>query len=88
MSPYWANTSSNRFIGTLVRESGRNLKVKFEDLLKGEEICTTLDEQIVFSQLRFFCNGNLEYASCQWISESNKCMKPISGQDGSIIIWH
>lgn len=53
MSPYWANTSSNRFIGTLVRESGRNLKVKFEDLLKGEEICTTLDEQIVFSQLRF-----------------------------------
>lgn len=52
MSPYWANTSSNRFIGTLVRESGRNLKVKFEDLLKGEEICTTLDEQIVFSQLR------------------------------------
>lgn len=52
MSPCWANTSSNRFIGTLVRESGRNLKVKFEDLLKGEEICTTLDEQIVFSQLR------------------------------------
>lgn len=52
MSPYWTNTSSNRFIGTLVRESGRNLKVKFEDLLKGEEICTTLDEQIVFSQLR------------------------------------
>lgn len=52
MSPYWANTSSNRFIGTLVRESGRNLKVKFEDLLKGEEICTTLDEQIVFSQLK------------------------------------
>lgn len=52
MSAYWANTSSNRFIGTLVRESGRNLKVKFEDLLKGEEIYTTLDEQIVFSQLR------------------------------------
>ena len=52
MSPYWANTSSNRFIGTLVCESGRNLKVKFENLLKGEEICTTLDEQIVFSQLR------------------------------------
>lgn len=51
MSSYWANTSSNRFVGTLVRESGRNLKVKFEALMKGEEICTTLDEQIVFSQL-------------------------------------
>lgn len=52
MSSYWANTSSNRFIGALVRESGRNLKIKFEDLLKGKEIYTTLDEQIVFSQLQ------------------------------------
>ncbi len=52
MSPYWANTSSNRFIGALVRESGRNLKIKFEDLLQGKEIYTTLDEQIVFSQLQ------------------------------------
>ena len=43
-SPYWANTSSNRFIGTLVRESGRNLKMQFEDLLKGNEIVTALDE--------------------------------------------
>ena len=51
-SPYWANTSSNRFIGTLIRESGRSLKIQFESLLKGNEICTTLDEQIVFSQLK------------------------------------
>lgn len=50
-SSYWANTSSNRFIGTLIRESGRNLKIQFEDLLKGQIIYTTLDEQIVFSQL-------------------------------------
>ena len=51
-SPYWANTSSNRFLGTLIRESGRSLKIQFESLLKGNEICTTLDEQIVFSQLK------------------------------------
>lgn len=50
-SPYWANTSSNRLIGTLIRESGRNLKMKFEDLLNGKELHTTLDEQIVFTQL-------------------------------------
>ncbi len=50
-SPYWANTSSNRLIGTLIRESGRNLKMKFEDLLNGNELHTTLDEQIVFTQL-------------------------------------
>lgn len=50
-SPYWANTSSNRLIGTLIRESGRNLKMKFEDLLSGKELHTTLDEQVVFTQL-------------------------------------
>ena len=50
-APYWANTSSNRFVGSLIRESGRSLKMQFEELLKGKEISTTLDEQIVFSQL-------------------------------------
>lgn len=50
-SPYWANTSSNRFIGSLIRESGRKLKMQFEDLLQGQEVSTVLDEQIVFSQL-------------------------------------
>ena len=44
-SPYWSNTSSNRFIGSLIRESGRKLKMQFEDLLNGREIRTTLDEQ-------------------------------------------
>ena len=53
MAAYWANTSSNRFIGTLIRESGRNLKIKFEDLLKGKELWTTLDEQVIFNQLSY-----------------------------------
>lgn len=51
-APYWANTSSNQFIGSLIRESGRKLKMQFEDLLQGKEISTVLDEQIVFSQLQ------------------------------------
>lgn len=52
LAPYWANTSSNQFIGSLIRESGRKLKMQFEDLLQGKEISTVLDEQIVFSQLQ------------------------------------
>ena len=52
IAPYWANTSSNRFVGTLIRESGRNLKMQFEDLLRGKGLRTSLDEQIVFSQLK------------------------------------
>ena len=51
IASYWTNTSSNRFVGNLIRESGRNLKMDFENLLKGGMLRTMLDEQIVFSQL-------------------------------------
>ena len=51
IASYWTNTSSNRFVGSLIRESGRNLKMDFENLLKGGMIRTMLDEQVVFSQL-------------------------------------
>lgn len=51
---YWANTSSNSLIGKLIREGNRNIKEKFERLLKDEPIDTPIDEQIVYDQL----NGN------------------------------
>lgn len=51
IASYWTNTSSNRFVGSLIRESGRNLKMDFENLLKGGMLRTMLDEQVVFSQL-------------------------------------
>lgn len=48
---YWANTSSNSLVGKLIREGSVNVKVSFEKLLQGESLFTTLDEQIVYSQL-------------------------------------
>lgn len=51
LTTYWANTSSNSLVGKLLREGRSDTKVRFEALLRGEELCTTLDEQIVFSQL-------------------------------------
>ncbi|WP_075721232.1 AAA family ATPase [Roseburia sp. 499] len=51
---YWANTSSNSLIGKLIREGNRNIKEKFEGLLRDEVIRTPIDEQIVYNQL----NGN------------------------------
>ncbi len=50
-SAYWANTSSNRLAGKLIQEGSGEVKVIMEDLLKGERLCTDIDEQIVFSQL-------------------------------------
>ena len=48
---YWANTSSNSLIGKLLREGNRRIKEKFESLLRGENIRTPIDEQIVYNQL-------------------------------------
>lgn len=48
---YWANTSSNSLAGKLIRESTPDIKIAFEDLLAGKQIVTTLDEEIIFSQL-------------------------------------
>lgn len=48
---YWANTSSNGLVSTLVREGSPDLKQQMEQLLKGETLEVELDEQIVFSQL-------------------------------------
>ncbi len=51
LSAYWANTSSNRLAGKLIQEGSGEVKIIMEDLLKGERLCTDIDEQIVFSQL-------------------------------------
>ena len=51
LSCYWANTSSNSLVEKLIREGSPAVKETMEDLLKGQKLCTTIDEQIVFSQL-------------------------------------
>lgn len=48
---YWANTSSNSFVGKLVREGSRQVKETFERLLQGESIRAEIDEQIVYDLL-------------------------------------
>ncbi len=48
---YWANTSANGLVGKLLREGNRDIKEKFEVLLKGESLKTHLDEQIIYNQL-------------------------------------
>lgn len=48
---YWANTSANGLIETLIQEGDTQTKQTMEDLLKGKPLLAELDEQIVFSQL-------------------------------------
>ena len=49
--PYWANTSSNQLIGKLLQQGSIDMKIRLEELLNGETITETLDEEIVFEQL-------------------------------------
>ena len=51
LAAYWANTSSNSLIGKLLREGNRRIKEKFEVLLQGKVVRTSIDEQIVYNQL-------------------------------------
>lgn len=51
LAPYWSNTSSNRLAGRLIQEGSADIKVKFEELLRGGTLETVIDEQIVFDQL-------------------------------------
>lgn len=51
---YWANTSSNNLVSTLIQTGEADVKKTVEDLLAGKSFTAPIDEQIVFSQL----NGN------------------------------
>ena len=48
---YWANSSSNALVGKLLREGSRNVKQDVETLMRGDALCTEIDEQIIYSQL-------------------------------------
>ncbi len=51
LDTYWANTSSNRLAGNVIRAGSKDTKQLFEDLLHGGSIVVSLDEQIIYNQL-------------------------------------
>ena len=48
---YWANTSSNRLVGKVIREGNSQVKEVFEQLLQGLTIKYPIEEQILYNQL-------------------------------------
>ena len=50
---YWADSSSNGLINSLVKTGSSYIKMMMETLLKGETINVPIDEQIVFSELDY-----------------------------------
>lgn len=70
LAAYWTNTSSNSLAGKLIRESGPEVKMVMESLLKGGVYHTALDEQVVFNQLDYKDSAvwslSLPAAICAW----------------------
>ena len=50
---YWVNTSANSLVGRLIRESNRDIKQKFEDLLNDKSIWCEIDEQNFAGNIQF-----------------------------------
>jgi len=50
---YWADSSSNGLINSLVQKGSSYIKIMMETLLQGGKIETTIDEQVVFSELDY-----------------------------------
>ena len=48
---YWADTSGNGLINSLIQKGSANVKQTMEQLLKDESFQTEIDEQIIFDQL-------------------------------------
>ena len=53
VADYWVNTSSNALVNKLIREGSVGIKEKFEMLLRGESIQSSINEQIVYDQLDY-----------------------------------
>ena len=68
---YWANSSSNALVGKLLREGSRNVKQDFETLMRGDALCTEIDEQIIYSQLSARSRLQMAPAPCGWLPEGN-----------------
>ena len=50
---YWADSSSNELINSLIQKGSSYIKTMVENLIRGEKINVVIDEQIVFSELDY-----------------------------------
>ena len=77
---YWADTSGNCLISSLIQKGSANVKQIIENLIKGKSFTTELDEQIIFNQLDsneeaiwslFLASGYLKVAKLEMLANGN-----------------
>ena len=50
--PFWLSTSSNEIIGEVLENAGTEIYEQLEDLVKGGEVLTTIDTDVVYPRIR------------------------------------
>lgn len=83
---YWANTSSNELVNSLIQEGNPEVKQTMEELLQGKNIVAEIDEQIVFNQLDGDVNAILSLLLATGYlkvlkTEAEACVDGICGED-------
>lgn len=78
---YWANTSSNSLVSTLIQTGNAEAKETVEDLIGGKSFTAAIDEQIVFNQLTgntnaiwslLLASGYLKTTDCEPLAADRK----------------
>ena len=91
LGTYWADTSSNGLIGSMIQKSSVEIKENMELIMNGGTLEVPLDEQIIFSQLDtdenaiwslMIASGYLKIVSVKWMNEDGELLyEPIYSLD-------
>ena len=91
LGTYWADTSSNGLIGSMIQKSSVEIKENMELMMNGGTLEVPLDEQIIFSQLDtdenaiwslMIASGYLKTVSVKWMNEDGELLyEPIYSLD-------
>ena len=91
LGTYWADTSSNGLIGSMIQKSSVEIKENMELMMNGGTLEVPLDEQIIFSQLDtdenaiwslMIASGYLKIVSVKWMNEDGELLyEPIYSLD-------
>lgn len=91
LGTYWADTSSNGLIGSMIQKSSVEIKENMELIMNGGILEVPLDEQIIFSQLDtdenaiwslMIASGYLKIVSVKWMNEDGELLyEPIYSLD-------
>lgn len=94
---YWANTSDNALIKTLIAQAPVTMKIELESLLSQSSVSLPIEEAITFPDLHYrveliwsllLFTGYLTYSSCSLVAGKKQCTLLIPNQEIKYLYIH